>query len=133
MNLPLDDRRRDAALRLRRQDHLSLKDIAQRTGIAKSTLSVLLRPYPLPARIRQAKITGGGAKGNAIRHAGPPEREYTRPVGNTIGVSLWCYQRSVAGWRPGEVSAIVDAPPPLRSRGISDCTAHTCAVRPPDA
>jgi hypothetical protein len=45
------------ALRLRIEDKLSLKQIAEKTGLAKSTLSVLLKDYPLSEeRVKELSI-----------------------------------------------------------------------------
>jgi len=47
------------ALRLRINEHLSLTEISDRTGVAKSTLSEWLRDYPLAGWVREDKNQKG--------------------------------------------------------------------------
>jgi hypothetical protein len=42
-------------IRLRVEEFLSLREIHEKMGVAKGTLSYWLKPYPLPSDIRQAK------------------------------------------------------------------------------
>ena len=52
---------------LRSKDHLSLNEISKKTGVSKSTLSIMLRSIPLPDAVRKNKIREGIIKTNRCR------------------------------------------------------------------
>lgn len=57
---PIPEATKQEALRLRKEQKLSLKAIASRLGVSKGTLSVLLREHPLPTEeVRQRKVLNG--------------------------------------------------------------------------
>lgn len=49
-------------LRLRLEEHLSLRDIAKRSGVSQATLSVLLRDHPLPPDVLKERKDANSRK-----------------------------------------------------------------------
>jgi len=64
-------------IQLRVEKHLSLREIHERTGVPKGTLSNWLKPYPLPEDVRQAKQAVGYEK---LRDYIQSERKRIRPT-----------------------------------------------------
>jgi transposase-like protein len=68
----IDDAVKARAIQLRVERQLGLQAIAQELGVAKSTLSLLLRPYPLPRRVVRER--GAEANRARARPQRPPSR-----------------------------------------------------------
>lgn len=65
--MKLSDVQKQEAIRLRVEEHKSLSEIVKLTGISKSTLSVLLRDYPVDDSFLDEKRLSAWTKGMAIR------------------------------------------------------------------
>ncbi len=59
---PRNPELKEAVLKLRKQDRLSLCEIHSRTGVSKGTLSYWLKPYPLTKEERKALYAKGRGK-----------------------------------------------------------------------
>ena len=54
--------KKEECIRLRQEERLSLRGVADRTGVPKGTLAGWLKPYPLSAAEKARKIAAGAAK-----------------------------------------------------------------------
>jgi transcriptional regulator with XRE-family HTH domain len=73
------------ALRLRLEEHLSLEQISQRTGLAKSTLSVALRDHPLTKeRIDELCYPSRVAGAHANKTAATARKEIAKEEGRML-------------------------------------------------
>jgi hypothetical protein len=59
-------------IRLRIEDHLSFNEIFKKSGVAKGTLSALLKNYPLSKKVVKEKIVAGLIKLNKMRNKREP-------------------------------------------------------------
>jgi hypothetical protein len=65
-----DPVRRVLAIKLRKEDRLSLKEIQEQTGASKGSLSDWLRPYPLTKAEKKAKMIANHAGGRVRKPQG---------------------------------------------------------------
>lgn len=72
--------RKQEAIRLRREERLSLDEICARTGISVGTLSVLLRDDPLSEDEVKAKMTQSALRNNSLRKYNPEPSKFARLV-----------------------------------------------------